>query len=79
MKRKDISVKNKEAILNSIISANAGLLIQLKTEHNYLSAFEINVVLLWKLDFSFDEIRIILGSDIKRIEEILENYNHKNY
>lgn len=72
MKLSDISKKNTEVILESIISSNKKLYTKLNDEFPELTLTQLKTVLLLKLDYSFNEVRIILGVTHSSILEVYD-------
>jgi hypothetical protein len=58
-------------ILRSIVSANKVLLMKLKVQFKNLSSVQLYTALLLSLEYTPNEIRIILRTTIKSIEETL--------
>jgi hypothetical protein len=71
MEQKDISNENTAMILKSIVTTNKELLLKLKVQFQNLGTIQLYTVLLLKLGYSTNEIRIILGITIKSIEETI--------
>lgn len=72
MDAKDISNKNRKVIPTAIISANADLYKKLQNVSEENSELEARIILLYKLGFSFSEIRILLEINEKTIVETLD-------
>ena len=70
MEEKKHQKRNIEVILNSIVSDNSNLLKEIKKQFSNLTSKQIQTLLLLKLDYTYNEIRIILSITDKHINEV---------
>ena len=70
MKISEISRRNTKVILKSILHDNNEMYKLLKQQFPCSNETEINVILLLKLEYSFTEVRIIIGLSEENIAEI---------
>jgi hypothetical protein len=78
MEENDISKENKVVILKSIITANNKLFLKLKTEFQNLNNNQVYTVFLFKLGYTINEIKIVLGVSTSSIEDTLFLVKLKN-
>ncbi len=70
MEQHDISKENRAVMLKMIVTANRELLSELKGEFQDKSAMQVYTVFLFKLGYTPNEIRILLGVSIRSITEM---------
>ncbi len=78
MDNQDHRKQNTGAILNTIVSANKNLHKKISKQEPTLSTTQVHTVMLIKLGYSSNEIRILLDitdKDIKEITKIVEKFN----
>lgn len=68
----EITKNNKAVILQTIISANQNLENSLKKKYPKLNSKELNTALLLLLDYSLEEIRILLDLNEDAITEMYD-------
>jgi hypothetical protein len=77
MDSKNISNKNRKVILRSILSANTNFYEKLQLVFDGYSEIDIQIVLLSKLEFSLNEIKLLLGKNIQVIEDTINDAQTK--
>lgn len=82
MNQKNITKANTYVILKSIVSDNKKLHTKIRESMPDLSEIQVYTALLLKLEYSSNEIRILLGiseSSIVRISALLRNTQNRNF